>query len=189
MFHPLPMVFIVLWILFVLVNARSFYCTHVKKRFASSIPLLGGFFGVVGFSQIPALRKWCWVAVLVDYGSIELLLALPKVAKEFWQTSRINLIREFAGKDSGKEVKIRLYKAGIFTVKHQFSRARNEPGLLASSAIGSWFEADGALVLHLRGDSIPLRQNGEIWKVDRSFSHYPMDGDLEIQHLDFEEAR
>jgi hypothetical protein len=189
MIHSSAIPFLVIWILFALVNARSCYCTHFRKRFTSSIPLFGGLCGAVGFYQIPALRKWCWIAMLVDYGSIEFLLALPKVVKEFWQISRINLLREFASKAGEKEVNIRLHKAGVFTIKHQFSRAKNEPGLLASSDIGSWSEADGALVLTLRGDSVKLRQMGEIWKVDRSFSHYPKDGDLEIQHLDFEEAR
>jgi len=106
--------------LLVLVNALSFYRTHVKKKFTSSIPLVGGLFGVVGFLQIPQLRKWCWVAVLADYGSIVFLLALPKVAKELWQTSSINLVDEFVGSDGRKEVKIRLYKAGVFVIKLTF---------------------------------------------------------------------
>ncbi len=165
------------------------YWTHIKKCFRSSIPLVGGLFGVVGFYQIPALSKWCWVALLLDYGSIEFLLALPKVAKELWQTSRINLVREFAGRADRKEVKIRLYKAGVFVIKHQFSRARNEPGLLSASDIGTWSEEDKGLALTLRGDSIVLQQTGEIWKVDRSFTHYPEDGELEIHSLDFRRAR
>ncbi len=138
MIHPSAIAFLVLWFLFVLVNALSFYRTHVSKRFTSSIPLLGGLFGLVGFLQIPELRKWCWVALLVDYGTLVFLLALPKVAKELWQTSRVNLVYEFAGKDGGKEIKIRLYKAGVFTIKHRFTRAKGEPGLLSSSDIGSW---------------------------------------------------
>ena len=45
MIHPSAIAFLVLWFLFVLVNALSFYRTHVSKRFTSSIPLLGGLFG------------------------------------------------------------------------------------------------------------------------------------------------
>lgn len=189
MTHASAIPFMVLWVLFVLVNARSWYGTHVKKRFTSSIPLIGGLFGLVGFYRIPALRKWCWVAVLVDYGSIVLLLALPKISKELWQTSRLNLVREFAARDGAKEVKVRLYKARVFTIKHQITRPKGELGLLTSSDIGTWSEGDEGPVLTLRDDSIVLRQRGAIWKVDRSFSHYPKDGDLEIQHLDFKESR
>lgn len=188
MTHSSAIPLIVIWALFVLVNARSAYCTHVRKRFTSSIPLFGGLSGTVGFYQIPTMRKWCWVAMLVDYGSIVFLLALPKMSKELWQISRINLVREFGGKAGVKEVKIRLYKSGVFTIKHEFARPKGELGLLTSSDIGTWSEGDEGLVLTLRDDSIVLRQKGAIWTVDRSFSHYPKDGDLEIQHLDFKEA-
>ncbi len=187
--HPLAVVFIVLWFLFVVLNALSCYRTHIRKHFRSSIPLVGGLFGVVGFYQIPALSKWCWVALLLDYGSVEFFLVLPRVAKELWQTSRINLIREFAGRSGAKEVKIRLYKAGVLIIKHQFSRARNEPGLLTSSAIGTWSKEDRGFTLTLGGDSIRLRPTGEIWKVNRSFAHYPEGSDLEIRSLDFHEGR
>jgi hypothetical protein len=181
--------FLVLWFLFVLANAMSFYRNHVSKRFTSSIPLLGGLFGVVGFLQIPELKNWCWVAVLVDYGSINFLLALPKITKELWQTSRVNLVREFAGKDGGKEVRIRLYKAGVFTIKHSFTRAKDELGLIASSDIGSWSKMEGVIVLALRNDAVPLRQLGEVWKIDRSFAHYAKDGDLGIEPIDLIETR
>ena len=78
----------------------------------------------------------CSVGGLWDSSSFCLLF--PKVAKELWQTSRVNLVHEFAGKDGGKEVKIRLYKAGVFTIKHRFTRAKDELGLISSSDIGSW---------------------------------------------------
>lgn len=187
--HPLATVFIVLWFLFVLINALSCYWTHIKKRFRSSIPLVGSLFGVVGFYQTPALRRWCWVALLLDYGSIVFLLALPKLAKELWQTSRINLVREFVGRTGAREVKLRLYKAGGFIIKHQFRRAKGELGLLTSSAIGTWSAGDAGLTFTLQGDSIALRPTGELWKVDRSFAHYPEDGELEIHSLDFQEVR
>lgn len=189
MTHPSAIAFIVLWFLFVLVNALSFYRTHVKKKFTSSIPLVGGLFGLVGFIQIPQLRKWCWIALLVDYGSVDLLLALPKVVRELWQTSSINLVNEFVGRDGGKEVKITLYKAGVFVIKHNFTRRKDEPGLLRSSEIGSWREADGAIILTLQSEPVPLRQHEESWKVDCSFSHYGNNTDLEIQHIDFKGRR
>jgi hypothetical protein len=189
MTHPSAIAFMVLWFLFVLVNALSFYRTHVKKKFTSSIPLVGGLFGLLGFVQIPQLRNWCWVAVLVDYGSIAFLLALPKVVRELWQTSSINLVDEFVGRDGGKEVKIKLYKAGVFIIKHRITRRQDQPGLVESSDIGSWRETEGAIILTLRSDPVGLRQHGESWKVDRSFSHYGNDSDMEIQHIDFEGTR
>jgi hypothetical protein len=166
-------------------NALSLYQTYVKKKFTSTVPLLGGLFGLAGFFQIPPLRKWCWIAVLLDYGSVVFFLAVPKLAREIWQTSRINLVGEFVGGDEGKQVKIRLYKAGVLVIKHEIARKAGEPGLVNSSDIGSWRKRDGAIILMLRNDRVQMRQIGEIWRVDRSFQHYEQDRDLEIEHIDF----
>ena len=186
---PLTIVLIVLWFLIVLINARSFYDTHIRRRFASSIPIIGGLLGAVGCYQIPSLRKWCWVPVLLDYGSITFLLALPRVVRELWQTSRLNLVHEFTGKDHHKEVKIRLYKAGVFTLKHQFARPKRSAGLLTASRIGSWSATDGTIVLTDGEDSLTLQPLGETWKVNRSTSHYRNDSELAIAHLEFQETR
>lgn len=185
MTHPIATAFLVLWLLFLLVNARSCYRTHVKKQFTSSIPLVGGLFGMVGFLLTPELKWWCWLAVLMDYGSVVLLLALPKVAGELWQTSSINLINEFIGEDGSREVRIKLYKSGVFVIKHRIGRPKDEPGLIASSDIGTWWDSGGAISLTLRGDSVLLSQDGERWRVDRSFSHYGGNRDLEVRHIPF----
>lgn len=186
---PLTIALIVLWFLIVLINARSFYDTHIRRRFASSIPIIGGLLGVAGCYQIPSLRQWCWVPVLLDYGSITFLLALPRVVRELWQTSRINLVHEFTGKDYNKEVKIRLYKAGVFTLKLQFVRPKRSAGLLAASRIGSWSATDGTIVLTEGEDSLTLQQLGETWKVNRSTSQYRNGSELAIAHLEFQETR
>jgi hypothetical protein len=146
---------------------------------------MGGVFGLIGFYQIPSLRKWCWVAVLLDYGSVVFLIALPKVARELWQTSRINLVMAFAGENNTKEVIIRLYKTGVFVIRHRISRNEGEVGLVESSDLGRWHKKDGGIVLRLRDDTVSLRQQGSIWKIDQSFSHHIADPDLNVQGLDF----
>jgi hypothetical protein len=186
---PIALAFIFLWALIVLVNSLSFYSTHIKKKFKSPVMLVGGLFGLVGFYLIPQLRNWCWVAVLLDYGSVAFLLALPKLIKELWQTSRIRLTDEFFGEEGGRRVSIRLYKAGVLIISHRIARTKDEPGLIASSDIGTWHEADGVMVLTLRNDTIRMRQVGNVWKVDRSFAHYPENRDLGIAGLDFRRVR
>jgi hypothetical protein len=186
---PIALAFIFLWALIVLINSLSFCSTHVKNRFKSPIMLVGGVFGLVGFCLIPSLRKWCWVAVLLDYGSVSFLLALPKLIKELWQTSRIRLIDELIGEQGARRVNIRLYKGGVLIVKHKISRKKDELGLIGSSDIGSWQEADGEMALTLRNDTIRMRQVGSLWKVDRSFAHYAENPDLGIGDLDFRRVR
>jgi hypothetical protein len=188
MTNTLAIPFVVLWFLFVLVNAASFYRTHVKKNFTSAVPLIGGVFGLLGFYQIPLLRKWCWVAVLLDYGSVDFLIAVPKVVKELWQTSRINLLSELTGEEGTKQVKIRLYKAGVFVIKHRISRKKGETGLVESSDIGSWYKTDRTIVLTLHNDTAPLRQFGDAWRIERSFSHHARDPNLDIQNINFKQT-
>jgi hypothetical protein len=185
---PLAIPFIVLWFVFVLINAVSFYRTHVKKKFTSAVPLMGGVFGLIGFYQIPLLRNWCWVALLLDYGSVDFLIALPKVAKELWQTNRINLVSELTSKESAKEVRIRLYKAGVFVIKHRIAREKGETGLVESSDMGSWCETDGTILLTLRNETAPLKQFGDAWRMERPFSHHAGDPNLDIQNIDFKQT-
>jgi hypothetical protein len=180
--------FILLWFVFILMNWVSFYQTHVKRKFTSAIPLIGGVFGLIGFYQLPPLRKWCWVAVLLDYGSIVFLIALQKVTKELWQTSRINLVGELNGEDNLKVVKIRLYKAGVFVISHRISLREGQTGLVESSNIGTWYEADGTIVLTLHSDTVPLRQLRGTWKIERSFSHHGVNPNLDIQNIDFRQT-
>ncbi len=61
---------------------------------------------------------------------------------------------EFTRKDHHKEIKIRLYTAGVFTLKHQFVRPKRSTGLPAASRIGSWSVMDGTIVL-TKGMRIP----------------------------------
>jgi hypothetical protein len=177
--------FIVLWFLFILVNWASSYQTHIKRKFTSCVPLIGGVFGLIGFSQIPSLRKWSWIAVLMDYGSIVFLITLPKLAKELWQTSRINLVSKLTGKDNTKEVELRLYRAGVFVIRHRFFLEKGQTGLMESSDLGQWHEEDGVIVLKLHDDTVPLRFLGDTWRIERSFSHHASNPDLDIQNIDF----
>jgi hypothetical protein len=186
---PIALAFIFLWTLIVLVNSLSFYSTHVKKQSKSPVMLVGGVFGLVGFGLVPSLRKWCWLAVLLDYGSVTFILALPKFIKELWQTSHIRLIDEFVGEEGARRVSIRLFKGGVLIVKHKISRKKDELGLIGSSDIGSWQEADGEMALTLRNDTIRMRQDGNVWKVDRSFTHHAKNPDLGIDDLDFRRVR
>jgi hypothetical protein len=81
-----------------------------------------------------------------------------------------------------------LFKAGVFVVRQRISRKKGEAGLVESSDIGSWSKADGTILLTLHNDTVPLRQFGEAWRIERSFSHYAGSLDLDLQNIEFKQT-
>jgi len=63
-------------------NAMVFYEGGIKgKKVGSSVPFIGGFFGVIGFVTLPieGLKAWWWVPLVVDVTCIPALIYFP-----FW---------------------------------------------------------------------------------------------------------
>ncbi|MBF0607670.1 MAG: hypothetical protein SFH39_02200 [Candidatus Magnetobacterium sp. LHC-1] len=50
-----------------------------SKRFISAVPLLGALFIGIGMLFIPGIRRYFFIALLVDFGTLELLYYLPRV--------------------------------------------------------------------------------------------------------------
>ncbi|MBF0316882.1 MAG: hypothetical protein HQL04_01815 [Nitrospirae bacterium] len=50
-----------------------------SKRFISTVPILGALFIAVGMLFIPKTRGYFFVALFVDFGTIELLYYLPGI--------------------------------------------------------------------------------------------------------------
>ncbi len=138
--------FLILWALAVIGNAAAAYRTHVRKKFVSAVPLVGAVFGVIGLWQLPPTRAWCWLAVVLDYGTLEFLWCLPKIARELWQTSRFNLQHELVATPESR-LTLRLFKQGIYVLGQRWQRPPGEAGLIAASDTGTWRMEDGRLLL------------------------------------------
>ncbi|KJU82372.1 membrane protein [Candidatus Magnetobacterium bavaricum] len=50
-----------------------------SKRFISTVPILGALFIAIGMLFIPGTRRYFFMALLVDFGTIELLYHLPEI--------------------------------------------------------------------------------------------------------------
>src|SRR5207249_2124747 len=97
------------------------------------IPPIGAAFLAGGMLLQPITRPYAWVAVLVDYGALVFLVAVPFIVREIWRTSRYNLLEEYIGEQGNKTVTLRLFRRGIFTIQVQVCRTRDEWGLMQLS--------------------------------------------------------
>ena len=74
--------------------------------------------------------------------TLALLIASPQLVREFWSTSRFNLVSEYLGEAGMKTVHLRLFRRGVFTIRLQLHRPAGECGLVGTGTIGTW-QRDG----------------------------------------------
>jgi hypothetical protein len=127
------------------------YLTLYTGRFHSSVPLIGGVLLCVGMLLLPVTRPYPWAAVLLDFGTIGSVLALPHLVRDSWNTSRFNLLEEYTRRFGIKTVQLRLFRKRIFTIEQ--SIRRGEHGLAGAGSSGEWEREGDRLILRLDGES------------------------------------
>src|SRR5262249_47724538 len=65
-------------------------------------------------------RPFVGLALLADYGTLALIIALPGIAYAIWSTSRINLLHSFATNATDRAIAIRLFRRHIAVISAQF---------------------------------------------------------------------
>jgi hypothetical protein len=103
------------------------------KQYRSPIVLLGTAFLGAGMFILPATRWYFWSALILDFGTLMVLLGL---ITEMWRGRRI-LVHEYFGETATKRVCLRLYRRGIFSIEWQ----RREPwkaGPIVGSDTDGW---------------------------------------------------
>src|SRR5262245_50700968 len=110
---PVAYALIVFGGLMCLLNWGTLVASLRSKRFVSAVPLVGALPLGAGLALLPASRPYAWLALVADYGTLVLIISLPRIAHEFWSTSRINLMHRFttAGKD--RSITIKLFRRQI----------------------------------------------------------------------------
>jgi hypothetical protein len=124
--------------LIALANWWSLYWTYHTKQFHSAVPLLGAVLLATGMLILPATRPYCWIALALDYGTLALLLASPRIVREAWGTCRFNLVSEYVGQTDVKTAYLRLSRRGIFTIRLKLQRRPGECGLVGAGTVGTW---------------------------------------------------
>ena len=140
-------------------NWLSIYLSWYTGRFHSPIPVIGGLFLFVGMFLLPAMRLWSWTAVLLDYGTMGLLIASPYIIADLWSTSRFNLLEEYIGRNGNKTVHLRLFRKGIFALEVSIQLDRNEVGVTGAGTTGTWKRESGRLLLQRDGESAVLERS------------------------------
>lgn len=147
--------------LIALANWWSLYRSTRTGRFHSPVPLVGAALLGAGLYLFPATRPYCWAALLLDYGTLALLAAVPRLAREFWSTSPFNLDREYLGEAGIRSACLRLFRGGAFTLRLTFRRLPGELGLLSQGTVGTWQREGARLTLRTEAESAVFDIVGE----------------------------
>jgi hypothetical protein len=168
-------------------NWLTIYSSWKEKRFVSAVPLLGAGLLVFGLCGFPATRRFAWLGIIADYGTLVVILSVPRLVNEFWSTSRVNLLRSFISRQSGRVIEIRLFKKGVFTVRVKFDPPVpcNPPGAFVESfgLVGSWKQegADFVLSGYAEDRVLRLRPEGERFLSEEA--NYPADNEYPYDSL------
>ncbi|MGL4422404.1 MAG: hypothetical protein ACRCZF_17170 [Gemmataceae bacterium] len=163
--------FLVLGILFSLLNAYTAYLSWRGPRFVSPIPFFGAiclFFGVV---LLPEARLWYGIAIAADVGTLRLLIQLPAILTEWWGTSRFCRVDHFQAVVSNRRCEIQLFRRGQALLTQDFDPPvpmPNQPSIqmLRLSWSGQWSEtAEGyRIVSYADARSLVLKhQSNGTW--------------------------
>lgn len=134
-------------------NWWSIYWSHRTKKFHSVIPLFGALLLGAGMFLLPATRRYCWTAVILDYGTLAFLFAVPRLVQELWSTGRFNLVSEYVARAARTTARLRLFRRGVFTTRVEVRRTAGECGVISIGNIGRWQREGNRLTLHTQWES------------------------------------
>lgn len=190
MFYRLPVqivatTLIVLGGLLCVANWLSVLQSILTKKFHSAVPFFGAGLLGGGMLLVPATRHWAWLAILLDYGTLAFIIALPHLIHEAWNTSQFNLLRDYSGKIENKFVRLRLFRRGIFTIRISIQRPPGQSGLTGTGTIGTWSVSDERLKLEIHGGDFALfnvsqMSDSEFLQQQNGFSRFEKDRETSL---------
>jgi len=139
--------------LIALLNWWYLFLSWRTGQFHSPLPLIGALLLGGGMLLLPSTRLFAWVGLLADFGTLALLLAMPRIVNEMWSTSGYNLLEEYVGNRGIKTVNLCLFRNGVFTIKQIFRRPPDECGVVQAGTIGTWQRERERLLLRMDGQS------------------------------------
>ena len=103
------------------INWFTLIATARSGRFVSAVPLIGAGLLGSGMSIVPQTRSYAWVALIADYGTLALLLVLPRLVLEGLSVSRFNLLHSFQIDEDGRRIEIQLFRRNIAIIRGDFN--------------------------------------------------------------------
>jgi hypothetical protein len=137
---------------FSVINWLCINWSRRDKKHHSPIPLLGAWFLGMGLAGFTATRPFWWMCVLIDYGTFSLILALPYLLAEFWNTCSINRLHRFYSLEEGRETTIDLFRRGHALIRMKFDsnfkmQSAREPRPLSLGSPCIWHMSDSVYEL------------------------------------------
>jgi hypothetical protein len=113
-----------------------------SKRFVSAVPLVGAVPLASGMALLPETRPFAWLALVADFGTLMLIIALPRIAYEVWSTSRINLLHCFTARTAGRAITIKLFRRRIAVISAEFDPPalcnEHDARIQSLGLVGTW---------------------------------------------------
>lgn len=103
-----------------LLNWGTLIASWRSKRCVSPVPFVGALPLGYGMSLLSETRAYAWLALIVDYGTLAVILPLPYLAFEARSTSRVNLLHRFTSKAAGRSVTIKLFRRRVAVISVEF---------------------------------------------------------------------
>ncbi|MFT5478671.1 MAG: hypothetical protein ACI8Y8_004039 [Planctomycetota bacterium] len=164
----MEMIAILIGGLITLASGYSLFGFSRSGRRVAPFPLVGGgrgglllCWGLLGFE---GTRPYAWIALIVDYGTVAIVLAVPVLILDAWSTSSANVVHHFVSGSNGRSDDFRLFKRGKITIRSQHDPPSpdNEHGALIVSRgfLGTWTTAPERYLLEGTGKSGPANRGG-----------------------------
>lgn len=181
--------------LLIISNGYSIYASRKSGRYVSPVPLIAALFLGVGLFGFEQTRPYAWVGIVIDYGTIILIFAIPKLLWESWMLSSFNLVHRFSSETDERRDDIKLFKRRKFTINTKYDPPvpSDEHGTLAVSKgrTGTWrqegevyllegYEKD--YVLKILKDHDQFKSEEENYPKNREFQ-YDRLGNLKLKQL------
>ena len=173
--------------LMAVLNWWTMFWSYHTKRFHSIVPFVGAGLLGTGMFILPATRWYCWTALLLDFGTFALLLALPRIFHEAWETSHFNLLSEFTAQSGIKTARLSLFRRRIFTIRLEINRSQ---GIASLGTIGEWQRDGEQLMLTVGKESAVFSDvGGAAIRQSSGFPSWEKDQDTSLADLHFVQTK
>ncbi len=171
-----------------LLNWGTVVVSWRTKRFVSAVPLVGAVPLGYGLALIPETRPFAWFALVADYGTLVLIIALPRIVYDAWSTSRINLSHCFTTNAKQRAITIKLFRRQVAVISAVFDPPvpcnDYDARIHSFGLVGTWSPAE--LGYSIKG----FASGGELFvsKANGAFAtvelNYPTDKKYNYDSLD-----
>lgn len=168
-------------------NWMTLYQSWRTKKSVSPVPIFGALLLGFGLAYFERTRYYASLCVIADYGTLAMIASTPRLVREFWETSRLNLLQTFVGHTKYIEYTLKLYRKGIFVIEADVEppQIANEYGAKIShfGFEGRWEDKDGVIQLTEYNDNRMVRMENSGDKYLASETNYPEEKEYKYDML------